>query len=232
MDLSNIISATERLLYQLVVWLVLLPKTLFRVIVTPTWISDYVVRELAKPDESRFDDYVAPLLFFVTLTVVPNLVANAYWPQFPYSDFATSRKIVGQAQTLSAEHRFFLYTLIWTLLPLSFAIVHLLAQKKELSSSQLKPLLYGQCLRVAPLGPLFALRFIAEKALGSHAAHLGILNSGTILLALTWLLYSDIRISVHALKVTPARAVVLALVSVVVYYVLISPVVLLSLFLR
>ena len=152
MDLSNIISTTESLLYQVAVWLVLVPKTLFRVIAAPTWIPEYITRELAKPQESRFDDHVSPLLFFVILTIVPNLIANAYWPQIPYTDFATARKIVGQAQTLSGEHRFFLYALIWMLLPLSFALVHLLAQKGELSGSQLKPLLYAQCLRVARSG--------------------------------------------------------------------------------
>jgi len=232
MDLSNVISTTESLLFQVALWLVLIPKTLFRVITTPSWIPEYVAGELAKPEERRFDDHVSPLLFFVIMTIVPNLLANAYWPEIPYTDFFTSRDMVGQAQALSAEHRFFLYALIWILVPLSFSIIHLLARKMELSGSQLKPLLYVQCLRVAPLGLLFALRFIIQKALGGDAAHLGMLNYGTIFLALAWLLYSDIRISVQQLKVTPGRAATLALASVAGYYLLIAPVLVLSKFLR
>jgi hypothetical protein len=232
MDLGKIVSMTESLLYQVAVTLVLLPKTLFKVMTNPTWIPDYIARELAKPDDQRFDDHVSPLLFFVILTIVPNLVANAYWPQIPYSDFATRRALVGQAQALSDEHRFLVYALIWTLLPLGFAVVHLLARKAELSSSQLKPFLYVQCLRVAPLGPLFAARFCVEKGLGAQTAHLGVLDLGTILFALAWVLYSDVRISIHACQNTPARAVVLALTGVAAYYVFITPVVLLSVFLR
>ena len=68
--------------------------------------------------------------------------------------------------------------------------------------------------------------------MGGDAAHLGILNYGTILLALAWLLYSDIRISVQELKVTPGRAATLALASVAGYYLLIAPVLVLSKFLR
>jgi hypothetical protein len=85
---------------------------------------------------------------------------------------------------------------------------------------------------VAPLGALFALRFSIQKALGGALAHLDILNYGTILVALAWLLYSDIRISVQVLKVTSRRAAALAVASVVGYYVLIGPVLVLSKFLR
>lgn len=229
MDLSSIISAAESLLYQLAVWLILLPKTLCKVVAAPTWIPGYVEAELAKPDEDRFDDYVAPLLFFVLITIVPNLIANAYWPEVRYSDFATPRDAIEKAQTLSAEHRLLLYSLIWIALPLSFAFVHLRAQKRQLSGSELKPLLYGHCLRVAPLGPLFAVRFIIEKTLSPAGSQLIILNSATILLAFAWILYSDVRISTQVLKIAPGRAVLLALTSLAFYYLIISPVVLLSL---
>jgi len=232
MDLSNVISTTENLLYQLTVWLVLLPRTLFRVVTRPTWIPNYVAGELGKPNEQQFDEYMTPLLFFVLLTIVPNLIANTYWPQYPYTDFATDRNFVGQAQHLSTQHRFFVYSLIWMLLPLSFALVHLFAQKKELSGSQLKPLFYSQCLRVAPLGLVFGLQFITAKALGPGIIHPFVLSSATVALAAAWLLYSDIRISVRSFNVTPGRAVRLALASVALYYLLIAPEILLSVLLR
>jgi len=53
MDLSKVVSMTESLLYQVAVTLVLLPKTLYKVVTNPTWIPDYIARELAKPDDQR-----------------------------------------------------------------------------------------------------------------------------------------------------------------------------------
>ena len=87
-------------------------------------------------------------------------------------------------------------------------------------------------MRVAPLGVLFALRFTIEKALGSDAPYLSVMNAGTIVVAFVWLLYSDIRISMHSLKATAGRALGWAAAGVAVYYVLVAPVILLSQFLR
>jgi hypothetical protein len=229
MDISNIVGAAESLLYQVALWIVLVPKTLVRIVVRPTWIPDYIAQEWTKPEERRFDDYVSPLLLFVLVAIVPNLIANVYWPQIPYSDFLTSRRIVSEAKALSEEHRLLLYSMVWVLLPLSYAIVHQHAQRGTMSQSQLKPVFYVQCLRLAPLGALFGLRFVIAKAMTE--ASISALNWATILVAVVWVVYSDVRISMRASKVTRARALVLALEGLVCYYLLLLPVLGLSMLL-
>jgi hypothetical protein len=222
MDLSKIVSNTESLLYQVTAWLVLVPKSLFKAISSPAWIPEYVAAELAKPAERRYDAYMSPLLLFVLVCVVPNMIANAYWPEIRFTDFATRRATIEELKNLPSEHGFLAYAIIWIVLPLSFALVQLRARKEEFTSSGLRPLLFIQCMRIAPLGLLFALRFVAEKVIAPDIGVLVVMNTATIVVGVAWLFYSDVRISVQTLGVSRARAFGLAVLSIALYYILIA----------
>jgi len=56
-------------------WVLLLPKTLAKVLHRPVWVLDYTTAEFAKPEADRFDDYLSPVSFWLLVAVGPYLWA-------------------------------------------------------------------------------------------------------------------------------------------------------------
>jgi len=74
LDLVGFIRSIEELIYEITTWVVLLPKTLIKVIINPGWIREYVTEEFKKEPEKRFDDYLSPFIFWFLLGVTPFLL--------------------------------------------------------------------------------------------------------------------------------------------------------------
>jgi uncharacterized protein YfeS len=55
----RLLTGLNEALYEVVVYLVLLPKTLVKVIIAPKWISPYIEAELRKDASERFNEYAA-----------------------------------------------------------------------------------------------------------------------------------------------------------------------------
>lgn len=226
MGLGTIVRLTEDLLYQIAVWILLIPKTFSKVVLNPSWIPRYVAEELEKPAEDRFDAYVSPLIFFVLVAIVPNLIANTFWPAIPYTDLATRRTVVDEAAGLGEEHRFLFYAAMWILLPLSYAFLHQVVGSKEISSSALKPAFYTQCFRLTPLSLVFATRFVIQLSVQPGWSHLWLVNWAAILLVGAWLISSEVVVARAELGVSRNRAFLLAIGGVALYYVFLLPVLL------
>ena len=71
MDLVKLIQSLQELVFEIFVWILLLPKTLFRALTRPDLMVKYVNSELQKDPEKQFDDYLSPVLFFLLLAVIP-----------------------------------------------------------------------------------------------------------------------------------------------------------------
>jgi hypothetical protein len=74
----RLLTGLNEALYEVVVYLVILPKTLIKVIIAPKWISPYIEAELHKDASERFDEYAAPMVFFVGFCVMPTIVGFPY----------------------------------------------------------------------------------------------------------------------------------------------------------
>src|SRR5262245_36729326 len=57
-DPQKLLKTLEGAVFELALWVLLLPKTLFRVLRQPVWVFDYTTAEMAKPESERFDDYL------------------------------------------------------------------------------------------------------------------------------------------------------------------------------
>ena len=42
MDFIRIIRSLEEFIYELAVWIILIPKTFFKILISPKWINDFV----------------------------------------------------------------------------------------------------------------------------------------------------------------------------------------------
>lgn len=81
-NLSNILEALEKLVYDIILSILLVPKTLVRIIFEPSWVSGYVTQQLKQEDEKRFNEYVSPILFMILIALLPTTYINVVrWPE-------------------------------------------------------------------------------------------------------------------------------------------------------
>jgi hypothetical protein len=67
--MNKLIRSAEELVYDMFLWLILLPKTFFMVFFKPGWCSYYVENEAKKEPERRFEEYLSPVIFWILLSV-------------------------------------------------------------------------------------------------------------------------------------------------------------------
>jgi len=70
-SISDLLGQIEKLAYSLLVWIILIPKTIIKILIDPWWVRGYVTKEFAKSKESRFDDYVSPVILLLLCSFVP-----------------------------------------------------------------------------------------------------------------------------------------------------------------
>lgn len=76
--MKSFLDGFEKLAYDILIWLILVPKTLARVITHPSWVAGYVTKELAEKDTSRFDDYLSPVILMLLTSLVPFAIMDSF----------------------------------------------------------------------------------------------------------------------------------------------------------
>jgi len=77
MDLLELLNSFQEALFELAMWLVLIPKTLYRVVLKPGDLPVYVKEQIAL-EKNRFEDLMPPVLFWLVLTVIPGFFITRY----------------------------------------------------------------------------------------------------------------------------------------------------------
>lgn len=72
-DITGFLESLEKLAYRLLMWVILFPKTLLKIILNPGWVAEYVKGELQPEKKLPFNEYVSPILFFISITLIPSL---------------------------------------------------------------------------------------------------------------------------------------------------------------
>jgi len=70
-DLTKIIEGIEDLAYNLLLWILLIPKTLAKIVFHPAWAPGYVSEKLKQDARGRFDDYLSPVLLILLCSLIP-----------------------------------------------------------------------------------------------------------------------------------------------------------------
>lgn len=73
-NIADFMDEIERLAYKILLWLLLLPKTLLKVILEPKWVPGYVRSELGGERRQAFDNYMSPIVLFLMVTLVPAIM--------------------------------------------------------------------------------------------------------------------------------------------------------------
>jgi len=149
-DLLKLFRSIEELLYELALWLILLPKTLIKVVISPRWAYTYIVAEWEKDIADRFDEYMSPFFFWLMVGVIPYLL-DMQW---------ISRRLADAQGTPPERSNLLRVACLFLGGPLGFALSIQKARGTRIGRKSLKRSFYTQCLCFGPLNlfvfPLFA----------------------------------------------------------------------------
>src|SRR5262245_8100795 len=206
MDPRQLLKTLEGAVFEMALWVLLLPKTLFRVLRRPVWVLDYTTAEMAKPESERFDDYLSPVSFWLLVAVGPYLWATETIRRH-YNLPAAS----GDAMShLSILNRYMICALLLVAAPLTVAVIFSLIRGHGVTRRVLLPHFAAQCylqspalLAVMPIavGLLFVPRADLVEHLRGSAVVVGI---GA--LAVLWLVIAETRYLMRDLKTSATRA--------------------------
>ncbi|HLA07317.1 MAG TPA: hypothetical protein VJ022_07735 [Anaerolineales bacterium] len=76
--MSNIIGfleSIEKLAYKILLWVILIPKTIIQITINPGWAPEYIKGEL-KQEKSPFDEYISPIVLLLIVALIPAMVIN------------------------------------------------------------------------------------------------------------------------------------------------------------
>ena len=79
-NLTEIIEGVEKFAYEILIWILLIPKTLINIVLNPSWVPEYVTQELNDKTDDRFDNFISPVILIMISTLVP----VAYLMSVPY----------------------------------------------------------------------------------------------------------------------------------------------------
>ncbi|MFN3490617.1 MAG: hypothetical protein ACK40V_00185 [Anaerolineales bacterium] len=148
MDFLKLIQSLQDLIFEVVVWALLIPKTIIRTIFRPKWMVQYVNQEFEKPEEKQFDEYMPPGLFFLAMAVIPSALLT--WMQGMNFNFAESLSQLSESNLITSA----LTTLISILI---YLVWIKWLSKHPVKRSGLKRLFMIQCYLVTPPQLLYVL---------------------------------------------------------------------------
>ena len=147
MDILKIIQSLQDLMYELVIWVLLLPKTIFNAVFRPGSLVNYVNQEWEKSADDRFDDYLSPALFLLVVAVIPNTLFNWMGRAVISSDFAAQLTEDNLIASTLAVLTCLLFYLFWLQI----------LSRRPVKRSMLKRLFLIQCYLVAPAQLIYSL---------------------------------------------------------------------------
>lgn len=154
MNVSKLLQALEEFIFEVACLAVLLPKTFFVLAFSPRRAHAYVVEELQKKAEDRFDRFTSPLILWSVTGILPHFMVlslSAGHPKISKLLAANTDDLLLKILMLSAEIRFVALTAFAVSLPLAFAVVIAWARKQQTAKSSIREPLYTLCYCTAPV---------------------------------------------------------------------------------
>src|SRR5258708_274790 len=72
MNFLDILKSIEQAVYEIALWVILIPKTIFKILFHPTKIQEYIHTELQKDEKNQFADNMSPVVLWLLLVVIPS----------------------------------------------------------------------------------------------------------------------------------------------------------------
>lgn len=156
MDFMKLFQSLENAVYEIVTWVMFLPKTLIHTMFKPAWALEYINEEWKKEEKDRFDDFQSPVILWLLVVVIPMLVVPYMNPLPGLVDiFLLSGVDASQINQFKLEQKAFFVLLYALTMPVSALIWLEWRNDQPLRKSLLKRNFYQQCYIIAPAQFLF-----------------------------------------------------------------------------
>ena len=186
----KILQALEEVIFEIMVWLMLLPKTLLQVIFKPHEIITYVGNEcVAKKPEAQFDEFLSPIVFWIIVAVLPLTYALLSEADIQKDGFLA----------VFLENRILFGAGIASLLLITYLTWIELVNNRPIRKSALKRMFYIQCYFTSPAVLIITLIVRFTTTLLVFQEYL--------LAAVLFVLFYESIVMKHELKVTWSKAV-------------------------
>lgn len=157
MNLLQILNELEKLLTEILLAIVFIPKTLIRIITRPNWVPGYIDEELTK-DGRRFGNYMSPivlflinsiLLFFLYEYVMYTSGGFGYLPEYfkGILDFSNA----GDVESKLRDVNTFWLALGFMLLPILYAVFLELFRSAKFTREHIKRTIFIQSYYFSPV---------------------------------------------------------------------------------
>ena len=183
MNFVSILEELERLIVSLFLWIVFIPKTLYKIITRPTWVPGYITAEF-KRDTKKFDDFISPIILFFISTVCMLLLQENLPDSGNHIEILPdlSSKKTDDFMTTLSGYKVFLTGLLFLSIPFLFSLIIELFRVKKLTRDGLRRGFYIQCFYFSPLALFFMIIIISlwlikaenDMALFANSLFLGI----------------------------------------------------------
>jgi hypothetical protein len=154
MNVAKLLQALEEIIFEVACLAVLLPKTFFLLALSPRKAHAYVIEELQKKSEDRYDRFTPPLIFWSIVGILPHFMVLSLFA----TNEATTKLLADNTDdlflkmlALSADIRFVALSSFAVSLPLAFAVVIARERKQQIAKSALREPLYTLCYCTAPV---------------------------------------------------------------------------------
>lgn len=145
MDFLKILKSFEEFVYEALTWLLLLPRTLLRIVLHPRSMAHYAATELGDEGEERFDEAISPPLLLILCVLIAHFIDLAIRAQTPAAPGTLASVL------LASEQNLLLYrTIAFGVWALAGAACALWRMGVPVSRSSLRVPFYEQCYLVAP----------------------------------------------------------------------------------
>jgi hypothetical protein len=209
MDLTELSKSLEELIYDVMIWIIFFPYTLFLVLVRPGKMIAYVSAEMRKPTdaETRFDRGLSPPLFLFLAIIVGWIVA----PRIPKALMAEPQSAIAAAMAESDWNILLVRMLLYCAFPLAGALIYEWRTPGGIGRESFRQPFYQQAYLCAPLALVISTGFVS-LSVGTDEMTAGLIALA-MLAILGWYLAAQIIFYRWTLQTGWFAAVLLATLS-------------------
>jgi hypothetical protein len=219
MNFLSIIQTLESLLLEFILLLIFLPKTLLRVVLHPSWVSDYLQQELAREEDDRFNDYSSPMAMFLFLGAIPIFVFFS-----STSGETISIPFVQGSKTYELTMlQYFIFTSLLMLVgPLYMSLANLFFKKLPFNKKNLRRIILSQAyIWTVPYFAYMCGSIFRIISCGDAVLCFGIEETLSVfLIGLIWLIAAEIILFSKELGKTKAQSSLIVIPILFLYFVL------------
>jgi hypothetical protein len=158
----KLLQSLEDLLYEVIVWLVFYPKTLWLSLRYPQSMMDYADTELGDVQSAQYTDMLSPPLFLMLSLAISHGIGLAFNVDVPHAQ---------TPQLLTdSEHLLIFRVMVFSFFPLAMSLRLLLGLRLQLDREALRAPFYSQCYVTAPFALAFGLAYTLGHIARPHSA--------------------------------------------------------------